>query len=185
LQGLNRKQEADRVDVERYRQQENLSTQIEDLKIRIPFAKFRVARAAAAETKGKLQEAKKHVRDLEERDAPMHKRVKDYEARKGESERRKEGQKTVFERVLKGIGTQGKDAQGYEAKANELRSKMTRIRKAKADRAAKIRTKEKDLEKDERHLAKCEQEFNKLPENWEADVHVQSPPTLRICLHCV
>jgi structural maintenance of chromosomes protein 5 len=172
LASLNKKQEADRVDVERYRQQENLSTQIEDLKIRIPFAKFRVARAAAAEKKVELQEARRHVRDLEGRDAPMHKRVKNYEARKGEFERRKEGQKTVFERVLKNIATQGKEAQGYEAKANELRAKMTRIRKAKADRVLKIRAKEKDLEKDERHLAKCEQEFNNLPENWEADVQV-------------
>lgn len=158
--------------MERYRQQENLSTHIEDLKIRIPFAKFRVARAAATEKKEALQEAKKHVRELEERDAPMHKRVKDYEARKAEFDRRNEARKTAFERVLREITAEGKQAAGFDAKANELRAKMTRIRKAKADRAGKIRAKEKDLEKDERHLARSEKEFNNLPENWDADLRV-------------
>ena len=175
LQQLNKKQEADKIHVDRYRHQEHLSSQIDQLKLRIPFARYRGARAIQSEKKEERNAAKASVQTLQQRDAPMVQRVEAYKARKAEYERQKESRGKSFDRVLKAITEQEKEAEKLSDRAIELRNDLTRIRKTRQTRLKDIAEKKKNVDKARHSLAKWEEEVTKLPPNWRDDVNVSVP----------
>jgi chromosome segregation ATPase len=176
---LNKRQADDQAQVDRYRQQENLISQIEDLKLRIPFAQYRVAVQLQRAKKVEVQAAKDRAKELQARDAPMLQRVESYKARREEFERQKESRTKTFERVTKSIGEQEKEAQRFADKAGEHQNELAKIRKAKQARVKDIAEKKKKVDKEKHSLAKCEEEVAKLPPAWREEIQVSTP----CCLH--
>jgi len=105
----------------------------------------------------------------------MVQRVEAYKTRKAEFERQKESCYKTFDRVVKAVTEQEKEAENLAEHAIELRNDLTRIRKTRQTRLKDIAEKKKNVDKARHSLAKWEEEVAKLPPHWRDDVNVSIP----------
>jgi len=157
LTNLNQRQNAARVEVERVERRKEVANRIDDLKIRIPIAKYIAARRDVTNIKRQRETAKAEVNRLQTENLPMKARADAYQARFNQAKSNHETlEKHDYQRLLEKIRVQCERTPDFDDKANEFQTEIQNIKKARTTRNKTIESMKAEIGKLERSVQKAQ-----------------------------
>jgi len=178
LSNLQQRQNAARPQVERIHKRNEIIANIDNIRIKIPLAKYSAARHEHMELKRQKQKIMEEVKKLEQVNAPMKKRKEGYEARKkatGDIAKRLE---TDLGTLLKKIKKCEGEFEEFDKKGSDFRTDIRSIQKAASNRTKVIQNLKVEIAKLERTVEHDEKKYREIaPDPSEA-----SNLGVRVCM---
>jgi structural maintenance of chromosomes protein 5 len=165
LNNLQQRQNAARPQIERIRRRNEIIAKIDTLKIKIPVAKYSVARQERINLKQQTQEALERAKKLEKANAPMMKRKEGYAARKNTIAAAAKGAQASLAALKKNIKQCDQKSQTFEEKASNLRLDLKQIKKAALSRKSKLDAMRAEVAKLERAVERTEEKWREIDED--------------------
>jgi len=162
LNNLKQRQAAARPQIERIHKRNEIIAKIDTLKIKIPLARYTKARTDVIKLKEMVQAALNKAGLLERANAPMKKKQDDYETRKNAAKRVVERLTKDLDAILKKVRQCEEKAPKFEERAAELRTDVSRIRKAVNDRKTKIDAMRNEVTKLQRTVEKTKEKLDEV-----------------------
>ncbi|KAG5651262.1 hypothetical protein H0H81_009306, partial [Sphagnurus paluster] len=156
-------------DVQRYKERKNIEATIALLEVLIPVERYRELRYAFMETKKRQRKLHEKVKKLKARNEPAHNLLKKLDADHKEHEKtRDEFKKTLVAKFNK-MKNKWSASEKLEQEAEDLSSKLDRLKKDEKERLRKIKGFEAEIERTKEELAKLSQVKLEKPEDLQAE----------------
>ncbi|KAH9854875.1 P-loop containing nucleoside triphosphate hydrolase protein [Lenzites betulinus] len=141
-------------DVRRYEERRALEKQIELLEFIVPIKEYYEAREKYRIIKPQQRAAMANLRQLEARNKPHLEMEKALTNELKEREKQREDRKQATRRKFKQMSTKWEENEELESKADDIKNKLSGLKKREKDRLTAMRTHEKAIQECEERLAK-------------------------------
>ena len=170
---MKQKQNAAKPQIDRLVRQNEIRDKIETLKIRIPIAKYGVARTHYDNLRQEKQEAKTRKNELEQQTLPLTAKVGGYENRRDRLKRNIERTKKEFDNLVREVKNDKTKNAKFEEEANGYNREVENIKKSQRSRKAKIIKMKEEISKLATSVEKAQEAVNSLHPNWKEEMEAQ------------